>query len=73
VLRVSTVLNMAKKTLALLGEQIYKCPSCGYGLTVESQVVRERGDYYVVERVLRCRKCGVRIRQLVYLNKINLQ
>ena len=71
-LGMSTILNMAKKTLTLLGDQIYKCPSCRYDLVIESQVVRERGDYYVVERVLRCRKCGVRIRQMVYLSKINL-
>lgn len=68
----STVLNTAEKLVSSLSEYIYRCPSCKSDLTIESQVVRERGGNYIVERLLKCSKCGIRIRQNIYINKINL-
>jgi transposase-like protein len=68
----STALNKAEKLTAALGGQVYQCPSCRSNLTVESQVVRERGSYYIIERLLKCRKCNVRIRQTIYVSRINL-
>lgn len=60
----------AEKQLMSISDKVYICPSCGSKLIVEFQVVKEGEVRYVVERFLSCKRCGVKIRQAIYLDKI---
>ncbi len=61
----------AEKEIERLSNSIYTCPSCGGRLTVKVEGVRESSLYYVVERGLTCSRCGLKIRQMFYLPRVN--
>ncbi|GGP22584.1 hypothetical protein GCM10007981_19240 [Thermocladium modestius] len=43
------------------------CPSCGDRMRVESETARNSASYYVAERSIKCGRCGLKIRQYVYM------
>gem|GEM_PF-4426124 len=46
-----------------------KCPSCGKTMNIDFEITRDDYRYRtkVVERVLSCNLCRIRIRQYIYL------
>ncbi|OYT26903.1 MAG: hypothetical protein B6V02_00820 [Thermoprotei archaeon ex4572_64] len=46
-----------------------KCPSCGKTMSIDFEITRDDYRYRtkVVERVLSCNLCRIRIRQYIYL------
>lgn len=43
------------------------CPSCGDRMRVENETARNSNGYYVAERNMKCSKCGLKIRQYIYI------
>jgi len=43
------------------------CPGCGDRLKIENETARSNANYYIAERNIKCNKCGLKIRQYIYI------